>query len=359
MDKTFGIKELNEWKSLGYIPKDGWLFFGNNHMIGTSKDPLEGMFKFIDTCKEMLKFQDVGLVSSLSINEITLNLLRTILPSNSRILQEIISGKINVALCITEESEGSNILGNKLEAKSIDPEHYTLNGKKVFISNAIIADYLIVVAKTNNSSAGWQNLSLFLIPSKTEGIEISERKSEFLKLMPVSEIKFENCIIPTSYILGRKNRGFFYLVEALQFERLILSVLSIEICKYALNETLTYVKQRETFYKKLSDYQVVRFNLAQFYAKMEILSDYNTQLIKKFNIGKADKTKIIIAKTMSTEFAVEFSIYLSQLYGGKGYLKDSWMSNFYNDIRWMGIAGGSNEVLLDVLSNGLINGCKI
>lgn len=355
MNNELDIKELKRWRSLGYIPTEGWDFFGRNHMIGISKDSPKGLLNFIDLCKSMLKFHDIGLISSLSINEITFSLLKSVLPNNSEILEDIKQGRANVALCITEEKEGSNIVANTTEAKHIDPEHFVINGKKVLISNALIADYLIVVAKTNNSSAAWQNLSLFLVPTKTNGIVISERKSDFLRLMPVSEVKFQNCQIPESALLGRKNRGFFYLVEALQFERLILSVLSLEFCKYALNNALEHIREREAFNKKLSDYQSIKFQLTKFFRRIEVISTYNTQLIEKFNKGKSDKTGIIIAKTMATELVIEFAVYLAQLYGGKGYLKDSWMSNFYNDVRWMGIAGGANEVLIDVLSNDLTN----
>gem|GEM_PF-5868506 len=356
MTTELSVSLVREWEKLGYIPKEGWQILAQNGYIGISKRTSDGIFRFIEVCRSLLKYDSIGLVSAYAINEITYSALNTILPKDSIVLEEIREGKRNVALGITEETEGSNILANQNTAVfDEETDTYIINGKKVLISNAYISDSIIVVAKTNNSNMTWQNLSLFLVDKNTPGVNVSENTTDFLKLMPVSQITFDNCIVKSEQIVGKKNRAFTYLVEALQFERLLLAVMSLEISVYALNKTIPYIKDRTVFEKPLMDYQLVRVNLTNFHARIEVLKSYLSVALQHFADGKPNKSEVVISKTMATELIKELSVYLSQLHGGKGYLRESWVSTLFNDIRWMSVAGGCNEVLTDVLSKDIFN----
>lgn len=356
MATEINLPVVREWEKFGYIPKEGWKMLAKNGYIGISKRTPDGIFRFIEVCKSLLKYDSIGLVSSYAINEITYSALISILPQDSVILEEIREGKRNVALGITEEIEGSNILANQNNAVfDENTDTYIINGKKVLVSNAYVADSIIVVAKTNDSNMAWQNLSLFLVDKSTPGVVVSENTTDFLKLMSVSQITFDDCVVRSEQIIGKKNRAFTYLVEALQFERLLLAVMSLEISIYSLNKTIPYIKNRTVFEKPLMDYQLIRVNLTNFHTRIEVLKNYLSVAIQHFAEGKPNKSEVVISKTMATELVKELSIYLSQLHGGKGYLRESWVSTLFNDIRWMSVAGGCNEVLTDVLSKDIFN----
>jgi acyl-CoA dehydrogenase len=343
-----------DWEQAGYIPKEGWRILGENGLIGISSEET-GLQQYYNVCKQLLSFNNVGLLASYTINEIA---YRTLLRSQDGGMNEIVDqvkqGTINMSMCITEEHAGSDI--NSIETCAIrEGDHYVVNGRKILISNGPIADYFLVAVKTSKVNIPLAGISILMVEKDNQGIkQCNTHSTAGVRLMPLGEIEFSDAKIRKEHLLGVENRGIQYLSEILHFERFMISIMAIAICEHIYHEIQLYLQSKELFGKKLKDFQHIKFTITEYYARIRILKSFILEMMERSGIG-ADKHDVLLAKIQSTQLLTEFVTVVSQWYGGGGYMSNHWISNLFNDVRWTKIAGGSNELLTDVLGNHLIN----
>ncbi len=345
------------WNEQKYIPRDGWLTFGRQGIIGISMDKEMGIKAFANIIAGFCQFKNVGLISSFSVNEIALNLLARFDSSLAQDAKaEILEGRKNVSMCITEDGAGSDVAAIASEAVAAEGG-FVLNGKKTMISNGPIADYFIVAVKTNKEVAAWRGISLFLIKKDDPGVKISPALLKAgAHLMPLGEIEFENLKLPEERLLGKKNRGFEHLMSVLTFERVVIAIMSTSMSEDALSSAMGYLSEREVFGKKLRDYQNTKMVIAELFSRTRVMRVFINQIMYDFDNGIMDKSDVIIGKIMASELLKDIIDSLYKLYGARGYLASHWIANYYNDVRWINAGGGSNELLRDVLGNNVVHG---
>jgi alkylation response protein AidB-like acyl-CoA dehydrogenase len=350
-------ESIDEWERLKYIPKEGWKLLGENNLIGISFNQENGVSKLADAISQLTVLKKAGLLSAFAINEISfrlLSLFRTQIDTS--IMEEIASGNKNISLCITEEKAGSDLGAIESEAV-LEDGHYNFKGKKILISNGPIADYFILAIKTNKDVAAWRGITLFLLDKEDVGSKISEPiPAAGAHLMPLGAMELDGIRVSEDKILGKKNRGFEYLMNILLFERVVISILATAMCEDILKTFIKYLNEREIFGKKLKDYQNTKFVVAEMFSRTKVLRNFVDKLIHDYDKNDVDKSNVMISKVMCTELLKDMINNVSQLYGASGYLSEHWIANYYNDIRWTSIAGGANELLLDVLGNNLVHG---
>ncbi|PYG90236.1 alkylation response protein AidB-like acyl-CoA dehydrogenase [Ruminiclostridium sufflavum DSM 19573] len=350
-------ENISSWNEQKYIPRDGWLTFGKQGVIGVSMDREQGIKAFSELIAGFCRFKNVGLISSFSVNEIALTLLaRFNSPQAAAAKAEVLEGRKNISMCITEEGAGSDVSAIAAEAAAVD-NGFVLSGKKTMISNGPIADYFIVAVKTNKEVAAWRGISLFLIKKDDPGLKVSPALLKAgAHLMPLGEIEFENLKLTEERLLGKRNRGFEHLMSVLIFERTVISIMSTAMSEDALDSVMGYLSEREVFGKKLRDYQNTKMVMADLFSRARIMRVFVNNIMDDFDSGIMDKTDVIIGKIMASELLKDIIDALYRLYGARGYLASHWIANYYNDVRWINAGGGSNELLKDVLGNNIVHG---
>jgi acyl-CoA dehydrogenase len=345
---------LADWEQAGYISKGGWKIFGEYGLVGISSEE-SGLRQYYEVCMQLLSLNNIGLLASYTINEIA---YRTVLLSQNKKLNEIAEqvkqGSKNLSMCITEEHIGSDLKSIETSAFR-EGDYFNLSGKKTMISNGPIADYFLTVVKTNKEGIPLAGISILLVEKDNQGIKYCNTLSTTgVHLMPLGEIEFFNAKVNKDNLLGAENRGVQHLSEVLHFERLMISIMAIAICEHIYHETRLYLQNKELSGKKLKDFQYIKFTITEYYARIKILKSFIFEMIDHSG-PRADKHDVLLAKIQSTQLLTEFAVVVSQWYGGGGFMSNHWISNLFNDVRWTKIAGGSNELLTEVLGNHLIN----
>ena len=268
-----------------------------------------------------------------------------------RWLPKCVSGEYILAVAMTEAGAGSDVSGIRTKAED-KGDHYLLNGSKTFISNGILADLVIVAAKTDpNSSHG---LSLFVVERGMEGFE---RGKNFKKMgmhsQDTAEMFFDNVKVPKENLLGEFNRGFYHLMHFLAEERLLSAVGALANAEAAFEVTLEYASDRQVFGRKVADFQVNRFKFADMRMEMDVCQAFIDRCVMANNDGKLTADDAAKAKLFATELEDRVTDQCVQLHGGNGYMDEYPVSRMYTAARVSRIYAGSSEIMREIIARSI------
>ncbi|MGP4078458.1 acyl-CoA dehydrogenase family protein [Pseudalkalibacillus sp. R45] len=267
-----------------------------------------------------------------------------------RWLPKCISGEVITAIAMTEPGAGSDLAGIRMTAQK-DGDHYLLNGEKTFITNGIHADLVVVVCKTDTKATpAYKGISLVVVERDTPGFKRGKKLDKVgLHSQDTAELIFEDAKVPVGNLLGEEGKGFYHLMQQLQQERLVVAIAAVIAAEEMLKQTVEYVKNRQAFGKKISDFQSVQFRLAEMATEVEIgrtfLDDLIDQHIQKKNVVK----KVSMAKYWTTEMARKVATQCMQLHGGYGYMEEYEIARRYRDIPVASIYAGTNEIMKTII----------
>ena len=257
-------------------------------------------------------------------------------------------------LAITEPFGGSDVKAIRTVATRRGGD-YVLNGSKTFITNGVLSDFLIIVAKTN-PEAGAAGISLFIVDRDTPGLSATRLDKLGWHASDTGEIALDEVVVPAENLLGIENRGFFYIMEHFVSERLSLAVGGYAASDYALELTLQYIREREAFGRSLNRFQVLRHRVAQMAAEIEMNRQFVYTLIRRY----IDKDYIVkeaaMAKLLCTQLADKVATDCLQMFGGYGYMESYPMARIFRDARLGQIGGGTSEIMCEIISKMLIDG---
>jgi alkylation response protein AidB-like acyl-CoA dehydrogenase len=218
----------------------------------------------------------------------------------ARWLPGFCSGETITAIAMTEPGAGSDLQGIRTTAIR-DGDSYLLNGQKTFISNGILADLVIVVAKTD-PDAGSQGISLLVVERGTPGFERGRNLDKIgLKAQDTAELFFDDVRVPATNLLGQEGQGFVHLMEKLPQERLAIAVVAAAACENVLEATLAYVKERTAFGRPIGSFQNSRFVLAELATETQIARVFVDRCIEELNAGTLSVSDAAMAKWWTTE----------------------------------------------------------
>lgn len=267
-------------------------------------------------------------------------------------LPKMVSGKVLGAIAMTEPGAGSDLAGMSTSAVR-DGDDWILNGSKVFITNGIYADLVIVCAKTD-PSAGAKGISLFLVDTSLPGFnrgksirKIGQHSSD------TAELFFENMRIPANALLGEEGKGFIYLMEELPRERLGVASQAVGAADGAIALAVDYTKDRKAFGQSISQFQNTRFKMAECQAKVETVRALLEKNMDKYERSEMSVEDAAILKLSSTEMQLEVVDQCLQMFGGYGYTAEYPISRFYVDARIQTIYAGTSEIMKEVISRGM------
>jgi len=269
-----------------------------------------------------------------------------------RWLTGCVSGETITAIAMTEPGAGSDLQG--IRTSAVDKgDHYVLNGSKTFISNGILSDLVIVVARTD-PDAGHQGISLLVVERGMEGFERGRNLDKIgLKAQDTSELFFDNVKVPKANVLGDPTRGFYYLTQFLAEERLITACQCITNAQIAYDLAYDYITNRRVFGRPLGALQNARFKMAEMRAQIDVLQTFIDHCVTQHNAGKLTPQMAAEGKLLASELEGRVVDDCLQMHGGAGYMEEFRISRMFTDARVSRIYAGASEVMKEIIARGV------
>ncbi len=265
----------------------------------------------------------------------------------------LVDGTCPVAVAMTEPSGGSDLQSIKTVARR-DGDEWVVTGQKVFITNAQNAGLIVLACKTD-PSLGAKGMSLLLVETDRPGFRLGQPLEKVgCKAMDTSELFFDDVRVPAGNLLGVEGRGFAQLMTQLAQERLIQAVRATAATESILEQTADYVRQRKAFGKTLADFQNTRFELADMKAAAVRERIFVDRCLELHLDGALDGADAAMVKMTSTELLGRVVDRCLQLHGGWGYMWEFAIARAYADARQMRIAGGSIEIMKQIIARSLL-----
>merc|ERR1712062_653568 len=270
-------------------------------------------------------------------------------------IPKLTSGEFVGAIGMTEPDAGSDLQGVRTRAKR-DGDDYILNGSKVFITNGILADVVIVVAITDpNARSKAHGISLFVVEQGMPGFKKGRNLNKLgMKGHDTAELFFEDCRVPKTAVVGEVNKGFYHLMTELPQERVALAINAIGHCEWMFEETRAYVNNRKAFGKTLGALQTIQHKMAEIKTNIAVARAFIDQCIELHDRGQLDNSMASMAKYYATDLENKVAADCLQLHGGWGYMMETPIARSYADARVQTIYGGSNEIMKELIARDIV-----
>ncbi|KAM9736899.1 long-chain specific acyl-CoA dehydrogenase, mitochondrial isoform 3-T3 [Dama dama] len=252
--------------------------------------------------------------------------------------------------------EEHDLQGIRTNAKK-DGSDWILNGSKVFVSNGWLCDIVIVVASTNREACSpAHGISLFLVENGMKGFVKGRKLDKIgLKAQDTAEFFFEDVRLPAGALLGEENKGFYYLMQELPQERLIISEVAVSASEFMFEETRDYVKQRKAFGKTIADLQTVQHKLAELKTSICVARAFVDSCLQLHRAKRLDCATAAMAKYWTSDLQNRVAYDCLQLHGGWGYMWEYPIAKAFVDARVQAIYGGTNEIMKELIAREIIH----
>jgi alkylation response protein AidB-like acyl-CoA dehydrogenase len=255
--------------------------------------------------------------------------------------------------CLTEPDSGSDAASLKTRAVR-DGEHYVLDGSKAFISGGGVSDIYVCMVRTGGS--GPKGISCIVVEKGTPGLSFGAQEKKLgWKSQPTAMVNFENCRVPVENLIGKEGEGFKIAMAGLDGGRLNIAACSIGGAQFCLDRTIEYMRERKQFGSRLSDFQALRFRIADYATELEASRLMVRRAAVAVGAGEPGGTRLAaMAKRLATDAGFEAVNGCLQLHGGYGYLRDHPIERVLRDVRVHQILEGTNEVMRLIVSRDML-----
>jgi len=360
--REFVEREINPnvegWESEGMMPlHDVFAVMGDLGFLGLEYDPEYGGqgadHLFTVVLSEEFGRADhgsIGMALGVQVAMSTPSLHRYGTPElKQRYLAPALRGEMVAAIAVTEPDAGSDVAAIRTRAERFGDE-WVINGSKMFITNSLQADWLCLLARTSDES-GYQGMSQIIVPTVIEGVEVSRKLDKLgMRASDTAQITFTDARVPVDHTVGVEGMGFQQQMVQFVEERMWAAYSSVGSMERALARTSEYIKARHVFGKPLSRNRYLTYKLAELAVEVDLLKHYNYACAEAFVRGEDTTRFATIAKYKSGRLSREVADWCLQFHGGTGYMEETWTTRFLRDSRLIGIGGGADEVMLDILS---------
>ncbi|MDB1088306.1 acyl-CoA dehydrogenase family protein [Streptomyces sp. ACA25] len=349
------------WEADGVVSREVWRAAGRQGLLGTAVAEEYGGggepdFRFAAVLAE--EFARAGVSGpALGLHNDVIGPYLTSLATEQqkqRWLPGFCSGELITAIAMTEPGAGSDLQGIRTTAEDRG-DHWVLNGSKTFISHGILADLVIVVARTT-PEGGAGGLSLLVVERGTPGFERGRNLDKIgLKAQDTAELFFHDAPVPKENLLGDLHGGFGHLMTNLAQERLAIAVSAIAVAEHLLEITTAYVKEREAFGRPLARLQHVRFEIAEMATECAVTRSFVDRCLTEHTVGALDAVHASMAKWWATELQKRVTDRCLQLHGGYGYMSEFPVARAFTDGRIQTIYGGTTEIMKEIIGRALLD----
>lgn len=269
-----------------------------------------------------------------------------------KLLPLVKSGEAIAAFAITEPEAGSDVSAIQTTARR-DGNEYVIDGAKTFISNAGLADFYTVFAKTDKER-GSKGISAFVVERDRAGFSVEE-KIELIAPHPIGRLRFDGCRVPAENLLGEEGAGFKIAMATLDTFRPTVGAAAAGLAWRAMDEAVSYAKRRVQFGRPIAEYQATQMKLAEMATELDAarLLVYRAAWKKDASAGRITMESAM-AKLYATEAAQRIIDAAVQIHGGVGVMRGAIVEHLYRDVRALRIYEGTSEIQKLVIANQLL-----
>lgn len=352
---------IDEWEEARRIPRYIWKEMGKMGFLGLSYPEKYGGMG-LDFFYDVVFNEELGRMNSggFAITQQVTQYMSSpyILKFGSEYLKQkylpgVISGELIGCIGITEPGAGSDAANIQTRALR-QGDHYVVTGSKTFITNGVYGDFIVTVVKTD-PEAGTAGVSLLVIDRQSEGVSARKLKKLGWHASDTAELSFDQVKVPAENLIGQEGRGFYYLMNGLQLERLCAVPAGVSACEYALERTLQYMAERHAFGRPINKFQVLRHRIAQMAAEVEAAKAFSYHCCSMYANNVYDVKLCSMAKLLVTELCEKVATQCLQMFGGYGFMEDYPMARMYRDVRVGTIGGGSSEIMREIIAKIVID----
>lgn len=275
-------------------------------------------------------------------------------PQKRTWLPKLATGETIGAIAMTEPGTGSDLQALKTTAVA-SGDDYIINGSKIFITNGLLCDLVMVAARTGTSGSGAQDISLILVEAGRDGFTKGKPLKKIgMKGQDTCELFFEDVRVPRSNLLGEvEGQGFRMLMKELAWERMIVAVLSQASAELSWQLAREYTDQRQVFGKPVGSYQHNRFKLAEMHAEITIGRVFIDRCLELVLTNQLAPETAAAAKFWITEMQGRVTDQCLQLHGGYGYMLEYPIARIYADMRAQRLYAGTNEIMREIVARAM------
>src|SRR5947209_5053397 len=270
-----------------------------------------------------------------------------------RYLTRLASGEWIGCWSLTEPEAGSDAAGTRTKAV-LEDGAWTLNGAKTFTTNAHYADVCVAMALTDRSAAQ-HGISAFIVEKGAPGFRRGKKENKLgLRASATGEVIFENCRVPESQLLGKRNEGFVDSLKVLDGGRISIAALSIGMAQGAYDAALRYAKLRKQFGRPISEFQAIQYKLVDMAVDLDAARLLNYRAAWMMDRGMRVTRESSMAKLFASEAAVRIAGEAVQIHGGYGFIKDYPVEKLYRDVKLCTIGEGTSEIQRLIIARQLL-----
>ena len=358
--RKYASKEIapnvEKWEEQGFVSKEAWKSVGEQGFLCPWLEEeyggLEVDFLYsVIIMEELAKIGALGFVISLH-SDIVVPYVHSYgnAEQKAKWLPGAATGDTLMAVAMTEPNAGSDLQAMKTKAVK-DGDHWVINGSKTFISLGANCDLAIVACITDlQAEAVYKGISLIVVEDGTPGFVKGKKFNKMgLKMSDTTELFFEDCRVPLGNLLGQENMGFLYLMQKLQQERLVCSVMAQAAAETMLDIAVQYSKERKAFGRAIGSLQHNTFKLAEMATEVELGRTFLDSLIEDHIAGRDIVKRVSMAKWWLSEMVNRVAYTSLQLHGGYGYMEEYPICRWYRDVRVLSIFAGTTEIMKQII----------
>ena len=355
------IPRAREVDEAGEFSWENWRGMANLGLMGIGIDPkyggsgLDGYRKVAIAAEEVARGDaaaSVSMLAHLSLGTTTIYRFGSE-EQKQRLVPSLASGDGVAAWALTEPGSGSDAAAMRTTATERDGTFF-LNGSKTFITNASVAESIVVFANQDRS-LGYKGISAFVVGRDSPGLKINPLHGKMgMRGSTTDEVVFEDTPVRQDNILGELGRGFNQAMEILDSSRIIIAAQCVGIGQAALEVAIRYAQQRETFGRPIAQHQAVQFMLAEMASQVYAarMATMNAATLK--DQGQPFVTEASMAKLLASEMCVDVANKAIQIHGGIGYFQEAGVERIFRDARVTTIYEGTSEIQKLVIARQLL-----
>jgi alkylation response protein AidB-like acyl-CoA dehydrogenase len=269
------------------------------------------------------------------------------------LLPRLASGEICFAFSLSEPNSGSDAASLRTRAVR-DGDHWVVNGQKMFCSCAQVADYILLMARTDPEAPKHDGITMFLLDPKAEGVDLRRLKKLGLKPMDINEIFLTDVRVPRENVIGEVDKGWRNVLKTLDYERCCLSAVNAGAARRCLDTALRYAKERVQFGQPISSFQFTKGRLADMQMEIDAARMLLYRSAWLVDQGIDNPKESAMANLATSETYVRAALNGMRIMAGWGYLMEFDMQRHFRDSKLAEIGGGTSEILRIIIAREML-----
>ncbi len=229
-------------------------------------------------------------------------------------------------------------------------DHYIVNGSKTFITNGYYGDFVVTAVKTE------RGISMLVIDLDAPGVTKSKLDKLGLRSSDTAEIAFDNVKVPIENLIGEEGKGFYYMMDSLQVERLSTAQYNIGGMQKILDITLQYISERQAFGKAINRFQALRHKIAEIATDIEAWRQFMHHTSYRLSQGEFVVKECSMLKLKTSDLINQIAYDCLQMFGGYGFMEEYPIARMYRDVRVIPIYAGTSEIMKEIIAKMVIDG---